>query len=445
MLPMHTDDNRKESDDDRRPRDLDLIHEDTTTTRGAAADKRRLLEPLRRRPVRRLLAGSLVSKTGDWLTVGALMGWIFQETGSTGSVALLMLVRLAPPILGGGLAAALVDGVRRERLLVVVELLRAAALAAVLGGLLTGFMPLVYVAIAVSGLLGAISPVAVSALIPRLVPAAELPAANGLAGVIESTAMAGGAIGGGVLLAVVGVGPALAIDLFTFLTAAILFAGVGASAGTDAAPAEEAADGAPAPRLRDLLADRTITTAVGALCITVVAGGLVNATLPRFLDELGMGAGAYGYGFGAIAIGLAIGGAVAGSIRVERADTGVLGRTVLATAVVFCALALVTSAPVALLLLVVVGVLDAIGWVMFETALQRSADPRLLGRAFGLTDATVRTAMIGSIALAPLANELAAPDGILIAGAAVLCVAGAVALAGRYAAAVTGWRTAAQN
>jgi hypothetical protein len=75
-------------------------------------------------------------------------------------------------------------------------------------------------------------------------------------------------------------------------------------------------------------------------------------------------------------------------------------------------------------------VLDAIGWVMFETALQRAADPRLLGRAFGLTDATVRTAMIGSIALAPLSNALAAPDVILLAGAAVLTLAGAVALAG---------------
>jgi hypothetical protein len=77
-----------------------------------------------------------------------------------------------------------------------------------------------------------------------------------------------------------------------------------------------------------------------------------------------------------------------------------LGRTLLASAVVFCAPAAVTSAPLALALLMLVGVLDAIGWVMFETALQRPTAPRLLGRAFGLTDSTVRTAMIGSIALA---------------------------------------------
>jgi Major Facilitator Superfamily len=421
----------KEGDDDRREGQLDLISTEDTH-RGAVADTtmRRLLGPLRRRPVRRLLAANLVSKTGDWLTVGALMGWMYQETGSTGSVALLMLVRLAPPILGGGAAAALVDGVRKERLLVVVELLRAVALATVLVGLLSGLTAAVYAAIAVSGLLGAISPVAISALIPRLVPAAELPSANGLCGVIESTAMATGAVAGGALLALVGIGPALALDLMTFILAAMLFAAMPTAGHTDAPAVDGAGDGAPAPRLRQLLADRTIVTAVGALCITVAASGLINATLPRFLADLGLGTGAYGYGFGAIAIGLAIGGAVAGAIRVEHADTGVLGRTLLATAVIFCALAVVANAPLALLLLVLVGALDAIGWVMFDTVMQRTADPRLLGKAFGITDAVVRTSMIGSIALSPLANELAAPSRILAIGATVFAIAGLVALAG---------------
>jgi MFS family permease len=422
----------KGGDDDRQEGQLDLIRTEDTTHRGAAADTtmRRLLGPLRRRSMRRLLMGSLVSKTGDWLTVGALMGWIFQQTGSTSSVALLMLVRLAPPIIGGGAAAALVDGVRKERLLVVVELLRAVALATVLAGLLSGVTTVVYAAIAMSGLLGAISPVAVSALIPRLVPAAELPSANGLSGVIESTAMATGAVAGGALLALVGIGPALALDLLTFILAASLFAAISTAGHTDAPTVDGADAGAPAPRLRHLLADRTIVTAVGALCITVAASGLVNATLPRFLADLGLGTGAYGYGFGAIAVGLAVGGAVAGMFRVERAGTGVLGRTLLATAAIFCLLAVVASAPLALLLLVLVGVMDAIGWVMFDTVMQRTADPRLLGKAFGITDAVVRTAMIGSIALAPLANELAAPDAILVVGAAVLALAGVVALAG---------------
>ena len=448
LVPSDTDDTMEREGLNVREGKLDL-EESVTTPRGAAAVRtiRRLLEPLRRRPVRRLLIGGLVSKTGDWLTVGALMGWVYQETASTGSVALLMLVRLAPPILGGGAAAAFVDRVRRERLLVVVELLRAVALATVVTGLLSGLTVLVFVAIGVSGLLAAISQVAVSALIPQLAPAEELPAVNGLNGVMESTAMATGAIAGGLLLSLVGVVPALVADLSTFLLAAALFAGIPAAAGAVAAKADDAADDAPKPRLRDLLADRTIVTAVAALCVTVVAGGLVNATLPRFLTDLGLGAGAYGYGFGAIAIGLALGGAIAGAMRVENADAAVMGRALFATAVTFCMLAVVTSAPLALLLLVLAGVLDGIVWVTFETALQRTADPRLLGRAFGLTDAAVRTAMIGSIALAPLANSLATPHAILLVGAVVLTIAGRLAMAGRRTgyATVTGLRPTAQN
>ena len=446
-----TTDDLREEDPNVRAIDLDL-DTDVTTRRGAAAKTiRRLLEPLRRRSVRRLLAGNLVSKTGDWLTVGALMGWVYQETASTGSVALLMLVRLAPPILGGGAAAAFVDRVRRERLLVVVELMRAVALATVITGLLSGMTILVYAAIAVSGLLAAISQVGVSTLIPGLVPEEELPAANGLISVIESSAMATGAIAGGLLLALVGVVPALVADLSTFVLAAALFAGISAAAATRAATAIDddvvVDDDGPKPRMRDLLADRTITTAVGALCVTVVAGGLVNATLPRFLSDLGLGDGAYGYGFGAIAIGLAIGGGIAGAIRADNTDTALMGRALFATAVTFCMLAVVTSAPLALLLLMLCGVLDGILWVVFETAMQRTADPRLLGRAFGLTDAAVRTAMIGSIALAPLANHLASPQAILLIGAVVLTLAGRLALAGRRTecVAVTGWQAAPQN
>jgi hypothetical protein len=90
----------------------------------------------------------------------------------------------------------------------------------------------------------------------------------------------------------------------------------------------------------------------------------------------------------------------------------------------------VANAPLALVLLVLVGALDALGWVMFDTVMQRTADPRLLGKAFGVTDAVVRTAMIGSIALAPLANELAEPSRILAVGAAIFAAAGLVALSG---------------
>ena len=84
----------------------------------------RLLRPLGVPAFRHLAAGKLVSHFGDWLTLAALIGWIYDATGSVSQVALLMLVRLAPPVLGGGLAAIVVDRLPRNRLLVQVEIAR---------------------------------------------------------------------------------------------------------------------------------------------------------------------------------------------------------------------------------------------------------------------------------------------------------------------------------
>src|SRR5207247_7047692 len=67
------------------------------------------LRPLRLPSYRSLLAGKLISSVGDWLTLAALVGWRYESTGSTGAVALILLARVSPPIVGGGIAAFVVD------------------------------------------------------------------------------------------------------------------------------------------------------------------------------------------------------------------------------------------------------------------------------------------------------------------------------------------------
>jgi len=41
--------------------------------------------------------------------VAVLVGWVYQSTSSVTQVALLMVIRLVPPIVGGGVAASIVD------------------------------------------------------------------------------------------------------------------------------------------------------------------------------------------------------------------------------------------------------------------------------------------------------------------------------------------------
>src|SRR2546426_12168238 len=138
----------------------------------------RLERPLRSPSFRRLVLGKSISYLGDWLMVAVLVGWVYRSTSSVAQVALLMAIRLLPPIVGGGLAASLVDRLPRRRVLVWSELACAAAVVGALAGVVVGSRPLVFAFVGLCGLAGMVSTVAGNALIPMVVEAEELPAAN---------------------------------------------------------------------------------------------------------------------------------------------------------------------------------------------------------------------------------------------------------------------------
>src|SRR6266576_5124531 len=96
----------------------------------------RLQKPLASPSFRRLALGKSISYLGDWLMVAVLVGWVYQSTSSVAQVALLMAVRLVPPIVGGGLAASIVDRLPRQRVLVWSEIASAAAIAGALAAVM---------------------------------------------------------------------------------------------------------------------------------------------------------------------------------------------------------------------------------------------------------------------------------------------------------------------
>jgi hypothetical protein len=198
----------------------------------------RMVEPFRVRAYARLAAGRFASQVGDWLTLAALIGWVYSSTGSTLHVAGLLLVRLAPPILGGGIATLVVDRLPKQRLLVWVEVCRGIAVLCALAGVLADDRMLVFVAFACSGALAAISGAIVPALVPSLLPVAQLASANAGLGMAKDAGMALGALGAGVALASVGPAAALSVDALTFVAAFFLFRGVAVPDAVSEADAE---------------------------------------------------------------------------------------------------------------------------------------------------------------------------------------------------------------
>src|SRR5437899_3113619 len=347
-------------------------------TRREALDVRRLVEPLRRRAYRRVAMGRLVSYAGDWLTLAALVDWTYRRHGSTADVAVLLLVRTAPPILGGTLAGLVVDRLRRDRVLVFVELARAGAVVLALLGVVGGSQALVLVALGLSGAIAAVGRAALPALLPRLLPPEQLPAANASMGVAEDAAMAIGALTAGASATAVGAGGALACGVLTFVAAAGLFASVRLRA-QQREPAPARGSG-----VRYLRSQPTLLVLIGTFATATLATGMVTVTLPRLVDsDFGL-AGGYGWGFGALAAGLATGQALVGLSGAGREAGRLIGLGLAATACSFVLLAMTEHAPTALLLLACAGVADGTTDVLFKTAVQRTADPRCHGAVFGL-------------------------------------------------------------
>jgi hypothetical protein len=393
-----------------------------------ALQVRRLVQPLRHISYRRLAAGKLVSHLGDWLTLAALVGWVYQETESTAHVAGLMLVRLVPPIIGGGVAAAVVDRLPKQRLLVWMELLRGAVVAGALFGVLFGLRPLAFAAVAVSGVLAAVSAATLRALVPSLLDDEELAAGNAGLGLAQDAAMAVGALMAGIALAASETAVALGVDLVTFAVAATLYWGVKARP----VPLDRNPVGTVLlSGIRYLFSRRLLLVVVGAFSAATIATGLTNATLPRFLDgDLGMGPGAYGFGLAALAGGLALGQAVVGFARIGETGGRWIGAALLFMCGLFATLAYTEDAPTALLILALIGFVDGTTDVLFETIVQREAEPQYYGRVFGLASAFFTTTMMGAVAAAPVVNGLASPQVVILIAATGLLVAGCFALAG---------------
>jgi Major Facilitator Superfamily len=195
-------------------------------------------------------------------------------------------------------------------------------------------------------------------------------------------------------------------------------------------PSEPEVDEGAIAGLRYLLRHRTVFLLIASFAVATLATGLTNATLPSFLEgEQGLGSGGYGFGIAALATGLLVGEALVGFSRVGESAGRWIGAGLLVMAALFVVLALTVHAPTALLLLALIGLVDGTTDVLFETVVQRETDPRYLGCVFGFASAFVSATMATAFAVAPIAGQLFAANGVILTAGVFLVGAGLIALA----------------
>ncbi|MGW6615141.1 MFS transporter [Streptomyces erythrochromogenes] len=169
----------------------------------------------------RLWIGGTISWVGQAMTTLAISLQVYDITRSSFSVGLVGLFSLVPLVVFGLYGGAIADTVDRRKLGLYSSLGAAVLSVALAAAALLGFHRVwfLYAVVALQAVCGALTGPARSAMIPRLLPAEQLPAANALNSVTMTFGTMVGPALGGLVVAVGGYEWAYLIDAVTFTAA----------------------------------------------------------------------------------------------------------------------------------------------------------------------------------------------------------------------------------
>ena len=388
-----------------------------------AADSGAAWAPLKGSVFRMLWLAVLASNIGTWMqTVGAQ--WLLVDLPNAATlVALVQTADTLPDLLLALPGGALADIFDRRRFLIGLQVFQVAAGIGLTALTLTGQMtpPLLLGFTFVLGAAGAVATPAYQALIPELVPRAQLPAAAALAGVSVNLARAIGPAIAGLLIARVGVAAVFALNTITFLflPAVLLFwrRPAGAPAGT--AERFGSALRAGGRYVRYSPVTRRILFRLGLFVFPATA---IWALLPLVATRrLGMDADGYGLLLGALGVGAIAGALLMPALRRRLSDNWLLVVAAVTYAGAMALLVLVRHPVVALVVLLPAGA----AWITViagSSALIQLFLPVWV-RARGL--ATFQMVLFGSQAIGALvwglvAQHVGLAPAFLVAAAALL-------------------------
>jgi MFS family permease len=394
-----------------------------------------------------LWQGQFVSQLGSQAFAVATMYWAMQATGSASLVGTLLMLSLLPGVVLSPLGGAFADRHSRRAIIIVADVLSGLAvlaLAALFYGRPDDVRLLVAALLTVGVALGIVQSFfrpAIAAAIPDLVPVERLATANSLHQTTSQLSLIAGQGVGGVLYALVGAPALLLIDGLSYLF----------SAGSEtfiripqARPAAAAgAAGAFAGYRRDLAEGlRFVRAQRGMLPFLVTVAALnfllmpVIVMLPFYVDlVLGRGAEWYGFLLAGLGVGALAGSVLAGALPLDgRRRAVTLIALLVATGACFAGLGQVTSPPLALGVLGLIGLLTGLFNVQVYTIFQLAAPGELRGRIMGLLVTLAAAAAPLGLGLGGVLGDLTGKNvPLLFAACGALTAIVVVGLGGRPA------------
>src|SRR3954471_2892277 len=174
------------------------------------------------RGFRFLWLGQVVSQMGDWFDTIAVYTIALQLTGSSRSVALIMVARFLPSVVMGPLSGVVADRFSRRSIMIASDLIRALVVLGFLFVRRPDQMWLVYVLTILQLAFSTFFEPAKTAAIPSIVSDRELVPANAIASVTWSVMLTLGAAIGGFVAGWFGTNAAFILDSVTFIASALL-------------------------------------------------------------------------------------------------------------------------------------------------------------------------------------------------------------------------------
>ncbi|WP_460666073.1 MFS transporter [Kribbella swartbergensis] len=392
------------------------------------------VRPLRHRDYRLLWTGLAVALLGSGLWLVAL-AWQVIELGG-GPVQLSVVttaysIGLVVCVLFGGIAA---DRLSQRSVIVSADVVRGLVLLVVAALALTGSLEVWHLtgAALLIGAGEAFLIPAYTALAPKLLPADELLAANGLEGTLRPLAQqaTGPALGG---LAIAAMSPGIAIlvtALTYFFSAGCVLAMRVPSSGFEPVEPGDVDDVEQKPEARTIFGDlregwgyvrRTrwllASLLFGTVFVLLILGPL-EVLLPFAVrDQLGGGPSDFGLVLAAFGIGGAAGALLISSRSLPRRYLTVMTLLWGVGSLPFAVLGFARDLWMMMAAAAVVGVTSSAAMVIWGTLLQRRVPDHLRGRIASLD-------FFVSLLLMPLSMALAGPAGAVLGLTAVFLVAG---------------------
>jgi MFS family permease len=386
------------------------------------------LRPFAHREYRVLIAALAISIFGSGMWAVAMVYQVIHLGGGPLELSLVAAagsVGLVAFVLAGGIAA---DRIPQRRLIIAVEGANLAVIATISGLAMAGALQLWHVAAGafVLGVGAAFFFPAYSAILPRILPAEDLLAANGMEGTMRPVLQqAAGPAVAGILVAalspsyaVTGVAAChlLAFAVLNFLGRHALASAPGSRPGSRPSFLQDLREGVSYTVKTPWLLWTLIWACISVLFLI----GPIEVLLPFLVrDQLGGDSSMFGFLLAVMGVGAAAGSLVTASLRLPRRYLTVMMVSWGVGSLPLAAVGLLHNFWAIAAALFVWGATGSVGMVIWGTLLQRRVPSHLLGRISSLD-------FFVSLALMPVSMALAGPVAEVLPIWLIFLVAGLV-------------------